>query len=87
MTIVNVDIVSITNRDCQCRYNIDSVSGLTDGLMEFGYGRTRGGMVDGKCRNFCGALVCWDERIAKFKVGPIRPVCPVWSASNSKGQT
>ena len=81
MTIINVDFVSITNRDvarlsklasaeervfCQCRYHIDSASRLTDGVMEFGYGRARGGMPVGKRKNFGRALVGWDERITNF---------------------
>ena len=81
MTIINVDFVSITNRYvsclaklasaeegifCKCRYNTYSASGLTDGVMEFGDGCARGEMAVGKCKNFCRALVCWDERITNF---------------------
>ena len=39
---------------------------LTDGVIKFGNGRGRGGMAIGKCKHFCRAMVCWNERIANF---------------------
>ena len=37
-----------------------------DGVTEFDNGRVRDGTAIGKYKNYCRALVHWDERIANF---------------------